>query len=171
MGRNEPKWIEEKDEDRFRRGVYVVWRRAAPYPSFVNFDAPDRSACLVKRPRTNTPLQALTLMNDPAYVEIALALAGRIITDRADADLRNRIDYGFELVLGRQPKNQERDYLITVFQERLQHLTNDPDAATQIVKNGGPYIKLPGNIPAEEMAAWFYIASILLNLDETINKG
>ncbi len=171
VGRNEPKWIEEKDEDRFRRGVYVVWRRAAPYPSFVNFDAPDRSACLVKRPRTNTPLQALTLMNDPAYVEIALALAGRIIAERPDADAGNRIDYGFELVLGRQPKSQERDFMITVFQERLQRLNNDPDAAAQIVKNGRRYIKLPDKIPAEEMAAWFYIASILLNLDETINKG
>lgn len=171
VGRNEPKWIEEKDEDRFRRGVYVVWRRAAPYPSFVNFDAPDRSACLVKRPRTNTPLQALTLMNDPAYVEIALALAGRIISERPKADIGARIEYGFELVLGRQPKSQERAYLSEVFQERFQRLKSDPETASQIVKNGGPYIKLPNNITDKEMAAWFYIAGILLNLDETINKG
>ncbi len=171
VGRNEPKWIEEKDEDRFRRGVYVVWRRAAPYPSFVNFDAPDRSACLVKRPRTNTPLQALTLMNDPAYVEIALALAGRIIRERPNEDIAARIDHGFELVLGRQPTKQERSYLVEVFQERFQHLQSAPADAAQIVKNGGSYIKLPARIPAKEMAAWFYIASILLNLDETINKG
>ncbi|MFK5920756.1 MAG: DUF1553 domain-containing protein [Verrucomicrobiota bacterium] len=170
VGRNEPKWVEAKDENRFRRGVYVVWRRAAPYPSFVNFDAPDRSACLVKRPRTNTPLQALTLMNDPAYVEIALALAGRIILERPQPDISERIRHGFELVLGRQPKKQELNYLISVFQERSQRLKNDPKAAEEIIKNG-TYIKLSTEVPATEMAAWFYIAGILLNLDETINKG
>ncbi len=170
VGRNEPKWIEEKGENRFRRGVYVIWRRAAPYPSFVNFDAPDRSSCLVKRPRTNTPLQALTLMNDPAYVEIALALAGRIIRERPQPDISERIRHGFELVLGRQPKKQELNYLISVFQERSQRLKNDPKAAEEIIKNGA-YIKLSTEVPATEMAAWFYIAGILLNLDETINKG
>ncbi|NOY00687.1 MAG: DUF1553 domain-containing protein, partial [Verrucomicrobia bacterium] len=170
VGRNEPKWVEEKNENRFRRGVYVVWRRAAPYPSFVNFDAPDRSACLVKRPRTNTPLQALTLMNDPVYVEIALALAGRIIRDRPKPDTSERIRHGFELVLGRQPKKQELNYLISVFQERSQRLKNDPKAAGEIIKNGA-HIKLSNKIPATEMATWFYIAGILLNLDETINKG
>ena len=67
-------------EDRYRRGLYTIWRRSSPYPSFVAFDAPDRTSCIVKRPRTNTPLQALTLLNDPVYVEAALALARRITT-------------------------------------------------------------------------------------------
>ena len=77
VGRNAPKWNEQFNKNRFRRGVYVVWRRAAPYPSFINFDAPDRAACVVKRPSTNTPLQALTLLNDPAFQEASFALACR----------------------------------------------------------------------------------------------
>ena len=81
VGRNAPKFVAAKDENRFRRGVYVVWRRGAPYASFVNFDAPDRGACVVARPRTNTPLQALTLLNDEAYVEMAMAFAGRILAE------------------------------------------------------------------------------------------
>ena len=90
VGRNEPKWVEAKDENRWRRGVYVIWRRAAPYPSFVNFDGPDRGACVVQRPRTNTPLQALTLMNDPVYTEAALALADRILTAKSGRGLMRR---------------------------------------------------------------------------------
>ena len=80
VGRNQPKWVAAENEDRFRRGVYVVWKRAAPYPSFINFDAPDRGSCTVNRGRSNTPLQALTLLNDPAYAEMALALADRILS-------------------------------------------------------------------------------------------
>lgn len=171
VGRNEPKWVEEKNEDRFRRGVYVVWRRAAPYPSFVNFDAPDRSSCVVKRPRTNTPLQALTLMNDPAYVEIAMALAKRIVRELPEGDLDQRINHGFELVLARLPGSREKTFLSSVFRERLQRLRQDPDSASQIVQDTEPIIQKSATISNEEMAAWFYISSILLNLDETVNKG
>ncbi|MEM7478556.1 MAG: PSD1 and planctomycete cytochrome C domain-containing protein, partial [Planctomycetota bacterium] len=75
VGRNQPTWKAAENDDRFRRGVYIVLKRAAPYPSFINFDAPDRGSCTVHRDRTNTPLQALTLLNDPAYAEISLAFA------------------------------------------------------------------------------------------------
>ena len=87
-----------EQQDQHRRGLYVIWKRAAPYPSFVNFDANGRVACRVHRPRSNTPLQALTLMNDPVYVEAAMALAGRVLRscgiqrilrrDRSDWDSR-----------------------------------------------------------------------------------
>ena len=98
-GRNEPKYIIAKDEDRFRRGVYVIWRRAAPYPSFVNFDGPDRSACHPNRSRTNTPLQALTLLNDQAYVEMALAFTGRILRETPKASPEERIRHAFRTAL------------------------------------------------------------------------
>ncbi len=91
VGRNQPKWEAAKNEDRFRRGVYVIWKRAAPYPSFINFDAPDRGSCTVNRGRSNTPLQALTLLNDPAYAEMALALADRILSESPSADDESRI--------------------------------------------------------------------------------
>src|SRR5262249_2763612 len=72
-------WATSPGEDKFRRGLYTEWRRSAPYPSMVTFDAPDRNVCTVKRPRTNTPLQALVTLNDPVYVEAAQALARRIV--------------------------------------------------------------------------------------------
>ncbi len=103
VGRNAPKYEIDTDENRFRRGVYVVWRRSAPYPGFVNFDAPDRASCVVNRSRSNTPLQALTLMNDPAYVEMAASLAARIIADQPGSDPRTRITYAFRLCVARTP--------------------------------------------------------------------
>ena len=110
VGRNAPKYIAATNEDRFRRGLYVVWRRGAPYVSFMNFDAPDRGACVVRRPRTNTPLQALTLLNDEAYVEMAMAFAGRILTE-AKGTPETRISYAYKTARGRAPRAAETIYL------------------------------------------------------------
>ena len=98
VGRNQPKWVAAENEDRFRRGVYVIWKRAAPYPSFTNFDAPDRGSCTVNRSRSNTPLQALTMLNDPAYAEMALALADRVLFECPSSDDRDRLEYSIQLV-------------------------------------------------------------------------
>ena len=103
VGRNQPKWVAAENEDRFRRGAYVVWKRAAPYPSFVNFDAPDRGSCTVNRGRSNTPLQALTLLNDPAYVEMALAFADRVLSESPSTDDRSRLQYAMKLAVARAP--------------------------------------------------------------------
>ena len=103
VGRNAPKYVAATDEDRFRRGVYVVWRRGAPYVSFTNFDAPDRGACVVRRPRTNTPLQALTLLNDEAYVEMAMAFAYRI-TEINEATVDSRIQFAYRSALSREAR-------------------------------------------------------------------
>ena len=78
---NDDTWKESTGPDRYRRGIYTFWRRSAPYPTFVNFDAPTREFCTIHRPRTNTPLQALSMMNDPAFVEATQALARRIIRE------------------------------------------------------------------------------------------
>ncbi len=169
VGRNEPKWIEEKDEDRFRRGIYVIYRRAAPYPSFVNFDASDRGACLVARGRTNTPLQALTLLNDPAYVEAALALADRILTEKPDAGFEERINYAFEVVMQRSPLSLERETLHKVFEERRQSL--DDAKAKEILSDPAKFVKPQFGGSEIELATWFYLSNILLNLDETISKS
>src|SRR4029078_11216261 len=102
---------ESTGEDAFRRGVYTVWRRSAPYPSFVNFDAPDRSACTVKRPRTSTPLQALTLQNDPVYVELAQSLADKLIVETAIRSRNDQLIYAFRTVLCRKPTDTELNAL------------------------------------------------------------
>jgi hypothetical protein len=170
VGRNEPKWVEAKNEDRWRRGIYIVYRRAAPYPSMVNFDAPDRGACLVKRPRTNTPLQALTLLNDPAYVEMALALADRILTESPQPETHARLAHAFQLVLARRPTDAESKYLAGFVERQLARFRAEPASAKNVVA-GASRAYTPSHENRTELAAWFFISNILLNLDETITKG
>jgi len=168
VGRNAPKFNVATDENRFRRGIYVVWRRGAPYASFMNFDAPDRGACVVQRPRTNTPLQALTLMNDEAHVETAMAFAGRIL--HAESDTITRLSYAFKAALSRAPKSTEISYLKNLIEDRHEIFRKNPKAANELVK-GIKGLKAYAGIDKVELAAWFYVANILLNLDETITKG
>ncbi len=133
-------------EDAYRRGLYTVWKRASPYPSFMNFDATARTACTVRRSRTNTPLQALTLLNDPVYVEAARALARRVLAERADSPLDARLRHAFQLCLTRPPAEIEL--------AALRRLHADRTAAGR-----------------DEATVWHEIATALLNLDETITKG
>lgn len=170
VGRNAPKWIEATNEDRFRRGVYVVWRRAAPYPSFVNFDAPDRAACTVNRSRTNTPLQALTLLNDPAYVEMAVALAARVMTEKPGSDLDERIDHAVQLVLSRPATSTERAELRRLWETRRRVWSERPQDVERLLKSAAQ-VKLPDGVDPLDIAAWFHVTNLLLNLDETVTKG
>ncbi|MDG2124571.1 MAG: DUF1553 domain-containing protein, partial [Verrucomicrobiales bacterium] len=156
-GRNEPVWKNATGEDRFRRGIYIVYRRAAPYPSFTNFDAPDRATCTTRRPRTNTPLQALTLLNDPAYTEIAVALADRALTEQP-SDPVARI---FQLVLNRLPSTHERSVLAS--------LPGPPDNPTRLIASASPVYQ-PKTTDTALLASHFHIAQAILNLDEAITK-
>jgi hypothetical protein len=133
-----------KGEDAYRRGIYTLWRRHAHYPSFATFDAPNRAACTVQRTRSNTPLQALTLMNDPAYVEMTQALAKRMVA-HAGKDVRDSLAFGFRTVLSRPPLSGELDALVSVYE-------------------GG------SSSSNEAGDAWFDVASVLMNLHETIIK-
>jgi hypothetical protein len=152
--------------DAWRRGVYTVWRRSAPYPSFLNFDAPDRSACTVKRPRSNTPLQALTLQNDPVYVELAHGLADRVLREKAEQPLAEKLIYAFRTVLTRRPSSEELAALEAAFDEALARYQADPATAKRVVKAKQSSV---GSVA--ERAAWFNVAQVLLNLDETITKN
>jgi len=152
--------------DAWRRGVYTVWRRSAPYPSFLNFDAPDRSACTVKRPRSNTPLQALTLENDPVYVELAHGLADRVLREAADRPLADKLIFAFRTVLTRPPNGEELAALLTAFEEALARYEADPAAAGRVAEANE---SSAGSVA--ERAAWFNVAQILLNLDEAITKN
>ncbi len=167
-GRNEPKYVVATNEDRFRRGIYVVWRRAAPYPSFVLFDGPDRSSCHPSRSRTNTPMQALTLMNDDAYVEAALGLALRVVR-QSGMSTAARIEHAFRLALARRPTTVEREHLRTVFHRERQRLAADAKRAAMLV-DSVKGIRVANHIDRVDAATWFLIATILLNLDETISK-
>ncbi len=131
-------------EDAHRRGIYTVWKRSSPYPSFMNFDATSRTACTVRRSRSNTPLQALTLLNDPVYVEAAAALAQRILAELPAASTAERLRHGFQLCLTRAPAAAELAALAQLHaQQRSAH---------------------------DDAAAWRAVATALLNLDEMITR-
>ena len=168
VGRNQPIWLTATDEDRFRRGVYIVWKRGAPYPSFVNFDAPDRAACTVQRPRTNTPLQALTMLNDPAYAEMAASLAQRMMTVSGDATIEGRASFGFRLCVARVPTEQEVDVLKKLYLEERAKMERQPTASADRSKNLLAALR-NSKLDQIEFAAWFAVANVLLNLDETIS--
>jgi hypothetical protein len=154
-------------EDRFRRGLYTVIKRTSPYPSFITFDAPNRNACTVKRPRSNTPLQALTLLNDPVYVETAKALAKRVLDEKSSASVSEKIQYAFALCVARAPSAQETETLLRLYNEQLLASKNNIAAAAKLFSD----IQKPKGVDAAEFAAWFSVASALLNLDEMITKG
>ena len=155
-------YVVSPGDEKHRRGLYVIWKRGAPYPSFVNFDANSRLACRVKRPRSNTPLQALTLMNDPVYVEAAMAFAKRVLTEKTAAN--DRLIHAFRLATARAPRAEE---LATL----TQLLTSARAADAKSAKDFVGKFELPAGVSAEEFAAWYALAAALLNLDETISKG
>ena len=169
-GRNEPKYIAAQTEDRFRRGIYVIWRRAAPYASFVNFDGPDRSACHPKRSRTNTPLQALTLLNDQAYVEMALGFAVSILEKTHGQSDQERITHAVRRALSRDPSDREIEVLLGLLNEQSERLKSDSSIAKSLLSQA-PQIEISEKLESDEVGAWFFVANALLNLDETITKG
>ena len=153
--------------DLYRRSMYTFWKRTIPPPSLGVFDAPDREKCIARRSRTNTPLQALVLMNDPTYVEASRVLAQRMIREggpsRAD-----RVRYAYERTLARPPGAAESRLL-----ERLAGAQEDkfraaPDLANELLGVGES--APAADVPAAELAAWTIVASSILNLDEAISK-
>jgi hypothetical protein len=169
VGRNQPTWQASESEDRFRRGIYVICKRAAPYPSFVTFDSPDRGNCTVRRARTNTPLQALTLLNDPAYVEMALAMADRVMSESPLKSDEGRIRYAMVLALARPAESHEVDVLKALLTREREMLTKNQEmvqARTRLPFKG---MRLQSDDTAE-LAAWFAIANAVLNLDESVNQ-
>jgi hypothetical protein len=167
IGRNQPTWKSAENEDRFRRGLYVVWKRAAPYPSFINFDAPDRGSCTVQRGRSNTPLQALTLLNDPAYAEMSLALADRILSESPSSDDSSRIEYAMQLAIARKPSTHEAEILMELLRSERQVLADQPGMVQARTERPFDGMRLRCE-DRQELAAWFAVANAILNLDETI---
>ena len=151
----------------YRRSMYTIWKRTVPPPSMVTFDAPNREWCTSRRARTNTPLQALVLMNDPTYVEAARALAQRMVKE-GGKDPAARVRYGFRLATARTPALEELDILLHIVQGQLADYRRDRKAAQALLAVGES-----GHDPRvdpTELAAWTTLASVILNLDETITK-
>jgi hypothetical protein len=154
-------------KDLYRRGLYTFWKRTVPPASFSTFDAPDREKCVARRALTNTPLQALVLMNDPTYVEAARALAQRALIE-GGSGANDRLTYAFRLATARKPTRKERGILRSLLEERLKSYQRDPRSALALLGVGeSPRDK---RLDAAELAAWTTVTSVILNLDETITK-
>ena len=159
-------WKTSDGEDRYRRALYTTWRRSNPYPSMATFDAPSREVCTVRRPRTNTPLQALVTLNDPVYVEAAQALARRMVWEGGTTS-PERATRGFRLVLARQPNAAEIDRLVKLHDDALAGFRNDPDDAKKMATDPLGPVPTDLTIGIDDLAAWTVVANVILNLDET----
>jgi len=162
------KYVESKGDDLYRRSLYTFWKRTVPHPTMTVFDAPDREVCVVRRATTNTPLQALTLLNDPIFVEAARRLAERSIHEggsTADA----RLAFAFRLATGRIPDGDEKRILRAKLDEMLATYRKDAKAAGELLSVGAS--PRDPAIAVEELAAYTALANIILNLDEVITKG
>lgn len=147
-----------RGESTHRRSIYTFWKRTSPPPSIALFDAPTRETCTVVRGSTNTPLQALVLMNDPQYVEAALAF-GKIMISEGGTTPAERLNYGFRRAIGRTASPQEFSLLSKALERNRLRYEKDTAATQQLVSEENP-----------ELAAYTMVASIILNLDEIINR-
>ena len=166
-GAYEEGYIQATGEDLYRRSIYTYWRRAIPPPSMQLFDVPGREVCAARRARTNTPLQALALMNDVTYVEAARALAARMIRTGGSTSA-DRATLGFRLVTARHPTSQELEILIRGLDRHLRTFRRDKQSAEELVRVGDS--KPDPELDVAELASYTALANTLLNLDETINK-
>jgi hypothetical protein len=154
-------------KDLYRRSMYTFWKRTSPPPALITFDAPDREKCAARRTVTNTPLQALVLMNDPTYVEASRALAEKMIRE-GGSDPARRIKYAFRLATARDPQPKEVQVLRDMERAELAQYRRNKDAALKLVGVGES--KFDPSVDASELAAWTTVASTILNLDETITR-
>jgi hypothetical protein len=151
----------------YRRSMYTIWKRTAAPPSMLLFDAPNREICTPKRSRTNTPLQALALLNEVTYVEAARALAQRMIKEGGDS-VDSRLTTGFRLVAGRTPDQETLAILKAGLERRKKEFEQEPERAKALINQGTS--KPDSSVDAPELAAYSATASILLNLDRVITK-
>ncbi len=160
-------WPETKGEDRYRRGLYTFWKRALPFPALATFDVPSGETACPRRVRSNTPLQALTTLNEKTFVEAAQALALRVLKEGGTNDAA-RVRYAFRLCTSRLPSHGELASLLKFWREQYAHFENDTAAAVQVASP--ELTRMPPGVNLHKVAAWAMVSRALLNLDETITK-
>ncbi len=160
-------WFEAKGADRYRRGLYTFRFRSVPYPMLQAFDAPNGDTSCVRRDRSNTPLQALTTLNEPLFLETARALALKTVREGGSAD-RDRLRFAFRRVVSRLPSDKEADMLLTLLAKQVsKNGANAWELAADDPKNPP---SLPAGVTPAQLAAWTTVSRVLLNLDEAITK-
>ncbi|MCP4940815.1 MAG: DUF1553 domain-containing protein [Planctomycetaceae bacterium] len=154
-------------ENLYRRSMYTFWKRTCPPPALSTFDAPDRENCLVRRALTNTPLQALVLMNDPTYVEAARVLGERVMLEGGESR-ESKVDYLFRRALARRCQKGEQAALLSLLDDARKFFQAEPEKAKSLLSTGAT--THDATLNDVELAAWASVASVVLSLDETINK-
>ena len=160
-------YVQSHGADLYRRSMYTFWKRSVPPPTLVTFDAPDREKCIARRALTNTPLQALILLNDPTYIEAARALAARTLR-AGGKDAHSRIAFAFRQATARQPAPEELRVLNALLKQQLARYRREQQAAEQLLKVGESPVD--ARLDKADLAAWTMVMSAILNLDETITR-
>jgi hypothetical protein len=159
-------YVQDHGPALYRRGLYTYWKRQSPPPGLLAFDAPTRETCVVRRSRTNTPLQALVLLNDPTYIEAARVLAE--LTMRQAATGEDRVRYAFRRATCRRPEVDELAALVKLYEQERASFAAKPQAAQELLAVG----EWPRDEKLEpvEHAAWTIVMGVLLNLDEVVTR-
>jgi hypothetical protein len=161
------RFVADKAEKLYRRSMYTYWKRSSPQPALMAFDTPSREKCVLKRQRTNTPMQALITLNDEQFVEASRVFAERILKS-GRTDFQDRLDYAFELATSRPSDDLRRNVLKSTYEEQLALFNKEPERAKQLIAVGDS--KPDASIDPVEHATWTLLASMILNLDETLNR-
>lgn len=159
-------WAYEKDAEKYRRAMYTFRFRSVPYPALQVFDAPSGEFSTVRRPRSNTPLQALTTLNEPLFVECAQALARRAITSGGQDD-RDRMNFVYRCCISRKPSTDESEVLLDLLSRQRKRFEGDAASPQSIPRENSATIE---DVSPNELAAWTIVSRVVLNLDETITK-
>jgi hypothetical protein len=158
-------WRETKGPERYRRGLYIFRKRTMQYPQLAAFDIPDSLTACTRRERSTTPLQALNLLNDPVFLEAAQGLATRVIREMP-GPANDRVDYAFRLSLARDPSKREKDRLLRYYKQQKGLMLRDPETVEKLYPAHGV-----DGVDRTEAAAWVCVSTVLLNLDEFINRN
>jgi hypothetical protein len=162
---NKKEWPDAKGPDRYRRTMYTMFYRSAPYPLLTTFDSPEFSTVCTRRLRSNTPLQALAVANDPMFIELSQKLAVRALTEAKEGDPAARVRRIFRLCLIREPSADEQATLLDYWQRQMARYVSETEAAQKLA---------PGDlkdVPAAEGAAWVSLARLLFNTDEFLTRN
>ena len=167
-GSNTSEFKQDTGSKLYRRSMYTFWKRTSPPPTMATFDAPNRETCQVRRARTNTPLQALVLMNDVQFFEAARKFAERLIHFGGE-DFDERLTYAVRSILARKPTDTERQSVRRLYETYYEDFGKDAEAATKLLAAGES--SRDESLDARELAAWTMVAHLILNLSETVTKG
>ncbi|AMV40269.1 PSD1 and planctomycete cytochrome C domain-containing protein [Planctomyces sp. SH-PL62] len=168
-------WKSSVGADRYRRGLYTFLKRTAPYAAFATMDAPTPEVACMRRERSNTPLQALAMLNDVVFIEAAQALARRIVREAPSPSPDDRLDRAFLLALGRPPRDDERPRVLAYYHDQLARFRDGGLDAAQVAGANveaapSPLLAAPEAADVPDLAAWTAVARVLLNLDETVTR-